>query len=106
MSGMAPRRQVLIAGADVPQDLSDSIVSVSVEDHAHEADMASLVIADPDMKWVDSPLLEPGKKVEIKMGYGSVYFISPEWEENEYLKEILGGSSHGKKRKGRRKGRK
>ena len=38
-----------------------------------------------------------------KMGYGSVYFISPEWEENEYLKEILGGSSDGKKGKGKRK---
>ena len=70
MSGLAPRRQVLIEGADVPQDLSDSIVSVSVEDHAVETDMVTLVVADPDMRWVDSPLLEPGKKVEIKMGYG------------------------------------
>jgi len=28
--------------------------------------------------------------------YGAVYFISPEWEENEYLKEMMGGV-HGKK---------
>lgn len=30
--------------------------------------------------------------------YGAVYFISPEWEGNEYMKEMLGGM-HGKKRK-------
>ena len=28
--------------------------------------------------------------------YGAVYFISPEWEENDYMKEMLGGM-HGKK---------
>jgi phage protein D len=32
--------------------------------------MATLVVADPNFKWVDSPFLEPGKKVEIRMGYG------------------------------------
>lgn len=50
-------------------------------------------------------LIENGIIYTPKMGYGSVYFISPEWEGNEYLKEVLGGSKNeGEgKRKGKRK---
>ncbi len=32
-------------------------------------------------------------------GYGSVYFISSDWGENDYLKKMIGGNSNGKKRK-------
>jgi DNA-binding transcriptional ArsR family regulator len=31
--------------------------------------------------------------------YGAIYFISPQWEESRYLKEMLGGSN-GKRKKG------
>ncbi len=30
--------------------------------------------------------------------YGAIYFISPQWEQSEYLKELLGGK-HGKKKR-------
>ncbi|MFH1393858.1 MAG: winged helix-turn-helix domain-containing protein [Candidatus Micrarchaeota archaeon] len=32
--------------------------------------------------------------------YGSVYFISPEWEDNEYLIELMRGNDDGKRKKG------
>jgi DNA-binding transcriptional ArsR family regulator len=32
-------------------------------------------------------------------GYGRIYFISPEYERNEYLIEVLGGFEDGKKAK-------
>ncbi|MCX8175559.1 MAG: winged helix-turn-helix domain-containing protein [Candidatus Micrarchaeota archaeon] len=28
--------------------------------------------------------------------YGAVYFISPEWEENEFMKQMLKGGAYGK----------
>lgn len=32
-------------------------------------------------------------------GYGRIYFISPEYEENEFLAETLGGNDDGKRAK-------
>ncbi|MFH1448705.1 MAG: winged helix-turn-helix domain-containing protein [Candidatus Micrarchaeota archaeon] len=33
-------------------------------------------------------------------GYGAIYFVSTEWEDNDYLKKMIGGNKNGKKRKG------
>ena len=44
-------------------------------------------------------LLENGVVYQLNPGYGSVYFISPEWENNDYLKVMTGGYDG----KGRRK---
>ena len=48
-------------------------------------------------------LSENGVIYTPKKGYGQVFFISPEWEENEHLKKILCGENNekgkGKKRK-------
>jgi DNA-binding transcriptional ArsR family regulator len=52
-------------------------------------------------------LLENGIIYTPKQGYGQVFFISPEWEENEFLRELLNGEENGKKaRKGSKKGKK
>ena len=37
--------------------------------------------------------------LDLEGAYGAIYFISPEWEESEYLKEMMGGKN-GKKEKG------
>jgi len=31
--------------------------------------------------------------------YGAIYFISPEWEGNEYLKELIGDNNDGRKKR-------
>lgn len=38
-----------------------------------------------------------------KRGYGSVYFIGPEWEGNEFLNDLLRGNDDGKKKRKRKK---
>lgn len=41
-------------------------------------------------------LMENGIVETPKKKYGSIYFISPEWENNEYLSEIMRGDGNGK----------
>lgn len=49
-------------------------------------------------------LMENGILYTPKQGYGQVLFISPDWEENELLKENIRGGNNGKKKgKGRKR---
>jgi DNA-binding transcriptional ArsR family regulator len=41
-------------------------------------------------------LMENGIVYQLKKGYGAPYFISPEWDNNDYFKELM-GDEHGKK---------
>lgn len=41
-------------------------------------------------------LVENGILETPKKGYGSLYFISPEWDDSAYLKELLEGDDGGK----------
>ncbi len=41
-------------------------------------------------------LMENGILETPEKKYGSIYFISPEWENNEYLSEIMRGDGNGK----------
>jgi DNA-binding transcriptional ArsR family regulator len=43
-------------------------------------------------------LLENGVVYQLKNSYGSPYFISPEWDNNDYFKELMAGDYDGKKR--------
>jgi DNA-binding transcriptional ArsR family regulator len=43
---------------------------------------------------VENRILETPKKK-----YGSVYFLSPEWDDNAYLKDLLVGDTDGKKQR-------
>ena len=51
-------------------------------------------------------LTENGIIYTPKTGYGQVFFLSPEWEENEFLKELLKGETNGKKGRRSKKTRK
>ena len=51
-------------------------------------------------------LSENGVIYTPKKGYGQVFFISPEWEENELLKEMLCGENNGKSKRKKRKPKK
>jgi phage protein D/phage baseplate assembly protein gpV len=61
---------VLIDGADVPDELMDSILEVRVESSLHLADVAALVIHDPSMRWCDDALLAPGKTLQVSAKNG------------------------------------
>jgi uncharacterized protein involved in type VI secretion and phage assembly len=56
---------VKIAGTAIPIDLADSILEIVVDMTLDGPDMATLRIIDPDLKWVDSTLLDLGGVVEI-----------------------------------------
>lgn len=59
------------------------------------ANMRQLAIAmSLDYKTVQGHieiLIENGIVYQLKKGYGAVYFVSPEWENNEYFKKIVAG---------------
>jgi phage protein D len=71
MSGIAPRYEVSVEGRDVTQDISADVLSVSFEDHATDADMTTLVLANPGNRWTDSPLFDQGNVLELAIGYGT-----------------------------------
>ncbi len=70
MSGIAPRFQITVEGRDVTADISSDTLSVAFEDHATDADMATLVLANPGNRWTDATLFEQGNIVELAIGYG------------------------------------
>lgn len=70
MSYLNPQRMVKIEGRELMEDVSADIISVSYEDHASDADMATIVVNNKDSKWVDSGLFDKGKTIEISLGYG------------------------------------
>ena len=43
---------------------------------------------------VENTVLETPKKK-----YGSIYFIGSEWDDNQYLIELMRGNGNGKKKK-------
>lgn len=65
----APRFTVLVAGTDVAKDKLVEITGVTVEDVLDGADRFSFSFSDPGAKWLDSGIFDPGREVEIKMGY-------------------------------------
>jgi phage protein D len=64
-----PHYQVIINGKDIAKEHLIEIVSVTFEDMLEGADRFSISVSDREAKWLDNGLFEPGKEVEIKMGY-------------------------------------
>ncbi|MHC1599506.1 MAG: phage late control D family protein [Candidatus Methanospirareceae archaeon] len=65
----APSYQILVDGKDIFKEDLVEIVSVTFDDTLDGADRFAITINDPDAGWLDDELFEPGKEVEIKMGY-------------------------------------
>ncbi len=65
----APRFEVVIDGENIMHS-GVQIASVTFTDILRGPDDFSMTINDPDMEWLEAPLLQPGKEVEIRMGYG------------------------------------
>lgn len=65
----APNYQILVDGEDIFSEHLIEITNVSFDDTLEGADRFSFSINDLEVRWLDSELFEPGKVVEIKMGY-------------------------------------
>jgi phage protein D len=65
----APGYQVILDEGDIANQYFVEILSVTYEDVLDGADRFSITINDPGARWVDEVLFEPGKEIEIKMGY-------------------------------------
>ena len=53
------------AGDAVTQEISNDLVSISVESSLHLPDVATIVLHDTRLKWIDASALEPGKSLKV-----------------------------------------
>jgi phage protein D/phage baseplate assembly protein gpV len=66
----APRFEVRLSGVTLAADLTDQVISLTVETDLDLAGTFSLTLRNPDNRLLDSALLDLGKTVEIHLGYG------------------------------------
>lgn len=65
----APDFEVRIQGLTVAADVRQSVLELTYDNHLDQADMFSLRLADPQSRFIDSPLFAIGNRVEIHLGY-------------------------------------
>src|SRR5215208_5096479 len=56
---------VKINGADASEELMRALIEVKIENSLHMPDMATITMHDPQLRWLDGDLFQPGKPVEI-----------------------------------------
>jgi phage protein D len=56
---------VKIDGADASEEFMRALVEATVESSLHMPDVATFVLHDPHLQWVDDALVGPGKTVEV-----------------------------------------
>jgi uncharacterized protein involved in type VI secretion and phage assembly len=54
-----------IDGTDAPEEMVDNLVYIEVDDSLNLADMFTIKIRDPELKWADSDTFAVGKSVEV-----------------------------------------
>ena len=78
---------------DTPDEIAHDLQEVRIESSLHLPDVATIVLHDPSLKWVDDDRLEPGKTVQVfarfnqkeqKVFDGEIVEIEP-----EYLSETM-----------------
>jgi phage protein D len=86
-----PAYQIILDGQDILKKYLAEITSVTFEDTREGSDRFSFTVNDPKLEWLDSKLFEPGKVVEIKMGYldtlttmiiGEIISVKPSFPSN------------------------
>ncbi|KOP26685.1 hypothetical protein AMR41_08660 [Hapalosiphon sp. MRB220] len=82
---------VKIIGITLGADITNAVISLTVESHIDMADMFSIQFNNADLRFTDSALFEVGKRVEIYMGYvgnlqpmilGEIVAVSPSFPES------------------------
>jgi len=80
----APEFHLEINETRIPAALRASITSVSYTDGMKGADRVEIALVNPDLRWLDHPLLRPGNLLSLKMGY------APDPLEEMFVGEITG----------------
>jgi phage protein D len=56
---------VTLSGTLVAEEFMRDLSEITVENSLHMPDVATVVLNDPGLKWIDDPRLEPGKPLEL-----------------------------------------
>ena len=64
-SALITQFHVKIDGDFVPENFMRDVYEVTVQNSLHLPDVATIVLNDPQLKWIDDPLFAPGKPVQI-----------------------------------------
>src|SRR5690349_4015969 len=83
-STYAPAFQVQINGGPLPGALQASAVSVNYQDGMEGADRVEVTFANPDLQWLDHPLLQVDNPFTLSIGY------APDPLEEVFVGEITG----------------
>lgn len=54
-----------------PSNLMSDLIEATIESSLHLPDVATLVLHDPHLQWIDDPRLAPGKKLKISFKSGT-----------------------------------
>ncbi len=80
----APEFNIRIGGENLPAALRASVMSVSYTDGIEGADRVEVTFANPDLRWLDHPLLAAGNGFSLAIGY------APDPLEEVFVGEITG----------------
>lgn len=101
----APEGKVFINDAEIPPDLKADVVEVVVCQHLEGPSSFDIVVnivgpEDQKLKWIDDDRLQPGNKVEIRLGYldkfqtliiGEITALHPRYTSGESAKVHVQG---------------
>lgn len=62
---LLPQFYLKIDGQDASEELNRDLLEVTVENSLHLPDVATLLINDPKLKWIDDAIFLPGKAIKI-----------------------------------------
>jgi uncharacterized protein len=77
-----PDFKVRIDGEDIPAAMRASVTSVSYTDGTEGADQVQIVLANPDLRWLNHPMLKLNNELSLVMGY------APDGLEEMFVGEI------------------
>ena len=80
----APEFLVRIDGAPMPAEMRACVGSVTYHDGMEGADRVEVSLANPSLRWLDHPLLQPGNDFSLSIGY------APDPLEEVFVGEITG----------------
>jgi hypothetical protein len=83
-SKYAPAFQLTINGGPLPGALQASIISVNYQDGMEGADRVEVTFANPNLEWLDHPLLQVDNPFKLAIGY------APDPLEEVFVGEITG----------------